>query len=545
MDGQYAESNQGQEIIANTELPLVTFGLNSNGTSVNYNDIIPVLATNWTESANGLNYNFNLRNDVYYSNGDPFNAYVVWYNLYRGMLMNVGIAAGFDEIDLNDSGVTVNELNEFNNSQNLPPSNLTSVIDNQSNAVTAPNATTVEFHLQNVYPGFISLMTGIPNQFVDPHVVEMNGGVVANQSNSWMSVNGTTVGDGPYITSSVAPNQYVILEANPHYWAQNVTGDYYIKPASINQIVINYKQDELTRTEDLETNKVQAAVVYFNDVNLTEAADHDLFVPQVGPSGVIEFIQFDEYLAPMNNTYLRQALVAAVNVSEIISAVYQNNVVPFVGPEPYGYPDYNYSITPSSYNVTLAKELLTKAGYPGGQGLPPLTFDYTGAYVEDIATVLQADYSAIGVNLQPKDLSSNTWISLLFASGNSSGSSEPDLMYGNLVNWPDFAGYNMLVTASGPNIDAFPTNQTISNVALESNAQNNATLRAQEISQATLWAQQQAEAIWLGTDQNIFNVGAGFGPMLFDKCVAGMVYNPVVEGVEYNTVYYTCNPGAG
>jgi len=456
--------------------------------------------------------------------------------------MNVGIAPGFDEIDMNDSGVTVNELNEFNSSQNLPPANLTSVLENQSNAVTVPNATTVEFHLQNVYPGFLSLLTGIPNQFVDPHVVEMNGGVVANTTNSWMSVNGTTVGDGPYITSSVAPNQYVILQANPNYWAQNITGNYYFKPATINQIVINYKQDELTRTEDLETNKAQAGVVYFNDVNLTEAADHDLFVPQVGPSGVIEFIQFDEYLAPMNNTYLRQALVAAVNVSEIINVVYQNNVVPFVGPDPYGYPGYNYSITPTQYNVTEAKELLVKAGYPGGAGLPPLSFDYTGSYVQDIATVLQADYSAIGVTLQPKELSFNTWVSLLFATGNTSGSSESDLMYGNLVNWPDFAGYNMLVIASGPSADPFPTNQTISNLALESNAQNNPQLRQQEISETTLWSQQQAEAIWLGTDQNLFNVGAGFGPMLFNKCVAGMYYNPVVEGVGYNTLYYTCNP---
>ena len=155
---------------------------------------------------------------------------------------------------------------------------------------------------------------------------------------------------------------------------------------------------------------------------------------------------------------------------------------------------------------------------------------------------MQADYSAIGVTLQTKELSFNTWVSLLFATGNTSGSSESDLMYGNLVNWPDFAGYNMLVIASGPSADPFPTNQTISNLALESNAQNNPQLRQQEISETTLWSQQQAEAIWLGTDQNLFNVGAGFGPMLFNKCVAGMYYNPVVEGVGYNTLYYTCNP---
>ena len=43
---------------------------------------LPVLAQNWTVSANGTLYTFNLRQNVTFSNGDPFNAYQVWADEY-------------------------------------------------------------------------------------------------------------------------------------------------------------------------------------------------------------------------------------------------------------------------------------------------------------------------------------------------------------------------------------------------------------------------------------------------------------------------------
>jgi len=60
---------------------------------VNYNQssyttFVPVLAKSWSVSTDGFNYTFVLRTDVFISNGDPFNAYVMWFSLYRAIVMN-------------------------------------------------------------------------------------------------------------------------------------------------------------------------------------------------------------------------------------------------------------------------------------------------------------------------------------------------------------------------------------------------------------------------------------------------------------------------
>src|SRR5208283_1642376 len=62
--------------------PLVTL----NGTALYQNgdttQIEPVLAANWTISPDQMTYTFNLRQNVTFSNGDPFNAYQVWADWY-------------------------------------------------------------------------------------------------------------------------------------------------------------------------------------------------------------------------------------------------------------------------------------------------------------------------------------------------------------------------------------------------------------------------------------------------------------------------------
>ena len=46
-------------------------------------EIVPQLATNWTTSKNGLAYTFNLRSDVQFQDGTPFNAKAVCANFTR------------------------------------------------------------------------------------------------------------------------------------------------------------------------------------------------------------------------------------------------------------------------------------------------------------------------------------------------------------------------------------------------------------------------------------------------------------------------------
>jgi len=115
------------------------------------------------------------------------------------------------------------------------------------------------------------------------------------------------------------------------------------------------------------------------------------------------------------------------------------------------------------------------------------------------------------------------------------------LDYGSWSTFPDFSGYEYIVDAQLGAFGFF-NNQTIDNLVTESNGQLNRTLRAQEISQITVDAQQQSAVIWLGQDQDLFNTGGGFGPTIWNSCVAGLYYNPAFDGVPFNTVHFSCTP---
>ena len=137
-----------------------------------------------------------------------------------------------------------------------------------------------------------------------------------------MSVNGSTVGDAPYITQTYVVNQYALLIANPHYWGQNMTSNLILEPAKIPKVLIQYPTDELTRTEDLETGKVQSAIVSFNDIKSVLSACTTCYIPNTGTSGSIEWINIDSLKSPTNNTLVRQAMIEAINISQDSSPLF-------------------------------------------------------------------------------------------------------------------------------------------------------------------------------------------------------------------------------
>ena len=537
-------SGEGEEICSNAFLPLLFF--NQTG---GYSAFVPVLAKSWTETPNGTTYIFNFRSDVYYNNGDPFNAYVAWYNIYRNLYLNQAIDSPLYLV-FNVSGVTLGDVNSLDNPQNSPGSNTTllNIMQNASNAVTVLNSTSVAFHLTNPFVSFLQVMpAGNPWNFADPYVIEQHGGVVANTPNSWMSVNGSNNGDGPYIVQTYVPNQYTLLIANPNYWAQNITdGNFMTQVARYKEVLINYKTDELTRELDVESGKAQASVIALSDIDNVLKTGSNLYIPNFGTGGTIEWLQLDTEKAPLNNTLVRRAIIAAVNLTEIRETVYEGYNTPVVGPDLNGFFGYNSSISPPAYNLTEAKALLAQAGYPNGQGLGPISFDYpTGTtYIAEMAQILVANLAQIGVTIQPQSMAVASFISATESCcGNATNF--PDIAADAWSYWPDFSGYEFLVDQQ---LGAFfyLNNETIHNLIIESNSQLNSTLRAQEISQITVDVQQNAAVIWLGQDDDLPTTGNGVGPTIFNKCITGdpgMWQNPsywVFVGLDFNNIYSTC-----
>ena len=104
----------------------------------------------------------------------------------------------------------------------------------------------------------------------------------------------------------------------------------------------------------------------------------------------------DQYL---KNADLRKAMSLAINRQAIADAVFEGTRAPATGPVPKGIVGYQPNAWPeSTYDVTKAKEFLTKAGYPNGQGLPTLTMSFnTGSNHEKVFAIIQSDLEKIGI----------------------------------------------------------------------------------------------------------------------------------------------------
>jgi ABC-type transport system substrate-binding protein len=150
------------------------------------------------------------------------------------------------------------------------------------------------------------------------------------------------------------------------------------------------------------------------------------------------------------------------------------------------------------------------------------------------------DLSQVGITLKPQEVSYDTWLSLQITPGENS--TAPLMAYGSWTYYPDFSAYEFTVDEQLGSY-MYLNNQTINQLITQSNSEVNPTLRAHEISQITYDVQQQAAAIWLGQDIDLYDTGAGWGPTLWSTCVSGMWYNVAWDGIAFNSVYYACTPG--
>jgi oligopeptide transport system substrate-binding protein len=102
---------------------------------------------------------------------------------------------------------------------------------------------------------------------------------------------------------------------------------------------------------------------------------------QISPTLTYWWLAFNmqDEIVGGNNKLLRQAIAHAIDFNKYIE-IFTNNIGQRANSiYPPGIPGYNPSAElPYEYNLEKAKELLKKAGYPDGKGLPELNFDIRG-----------------------------------------------------------------------------------------------------------------------------------------------------------------------
>jgi len=372
----------------------------------------PGLATNWTVSSDGTVYTFSLRPNVTFSDGNPFNAYQVWMQMYGFYYLSGNASAWLVNYNLFNMGnVTFGPATValINQSGLISPSQTAkNIMMNSSWPIYVTNQNQIVFHLKSPFVWFPSVLVAFDGLMYDAQYLLDHGGFgTPTAFNPYFNSN-PLPGTGPYMVTSVSQNAYVIFTQNPNYWGRNlsaaeIAAQPFFSPGTVKNVIVNLKTDDLVRYTDLSSGASQMSSIQGSDWNLVANNPEYSYFKLPPWTGEVAFLGLNTKIYPTNITAVRQAIVHAINYTDLINKAYLGQMTPYVGPE---YPAWSQfydlgNLTPYQYNLTLAKQDLSQANITN---MPTFTYDtFSGCQpCVNVGQVVQSDLAAIGltVNIQ-------------------------------------------------------------------------------------------------------------------------------------------------
>ena len=314
------------------------------------NPFEPDLAESWSVLENGTVYEFKLRKDLKFSNGDPVTAQDFKWSFERAA--HPDTASTVAEEFLGDI-VGIKEIVEGT----ATTAEGIEVVDERTLRLTidAPKAY------------FIAKLT-YPTAFV------LNKSNVESLGRKWTD---KPVSTGPFNLKEYRIGQRIRLERNNNYWGRLAYLDEVVFNLAGGVSMAMYENDEIDITSvglaDLE--RVQ---------DPTEDINRDLV--EVPPNFAVSYVGFNIKEPPFDDAAFRQALNHSVDKQLIADQVFSNLVKPAYGIIPPGFPGFSPDIDGLEFDPQLAKDLLAQSAYadptkrpriiltvPGTGGSPGLT----------------------------------------------------------------------------------------------------------------------------------------------------------------------------
>jgi peptide/nickel transport system substrate-binding protein len=315
------------------------------------NPMTPSLATKWTESADGLTYDFELRQGVKFHNGDAFTAEDVQFSFERY------------------KGTGATELKR------------------KVKAVEVVNPHQVRFRLHEPWPDFLafygSLATGA-GWIVPKNYTEKIGNDKFKEQ---------PVGLGPYRLAGHQPGVEVVFEAFPDYWR---------KAPQVQRLVMRSVPDPTTRLAMLKRQEADITYGLYGALGEEVQRDKRLKLEPVLLPGTEWILLTDLYdpKSPWHDKRVRQAANHAINRQAINEAETLGHSVLSGSIIPRQF-DFALPVEPYPYDPQKAKQLLKAAGHANG-------FD-AGAYSTDavyagVVEGMANDLAAVGIRTQVRAL---------------------------------------------------------------------------------------------------------------------------------------------
>lgn len=312
------------------------------------------LAESMTKSEDNLTYTAKLRQDVKWSDGEPFTADDVVFT-YNEMLKEENAGWAYSQLIFNGKPVQVNKLDDY----------------------------TVEFVLPEVSAAAMELLGNI---FIMPkHIYEGE----TNYANS--EKNATPVGTGPYVLNEYKSGEYVKFDKNENY---------FLGEPQINEVYFRIVPDANTAKLALQKGEVDALSVQSSD--LTDLIKDDgALTSYAYEEGRVATMLLNANSSKLKNADFRKAIFYAINRTDIINAAY--------GSTEYADPAYTFlpnenefnandSVEKYEYNPEKAKELLASSGVTN----VTLKLGYQSNNVpqQKQAAIVQQNLKAVGINVE-------------------------------------------------------------------------------------------------------------------------------------------------
>jgi peptide/nickel transport system substrate-binding protein len=350
-------------------IPCQFFGASLIARDPETGEFVPYLAESWTQAADGLSYEFKLRQDVKFHDGTPLTAQDYAFTFNRAIAPETkSPTAGQTLLGL----VSAEAVDDYTLRLNMQ----------------MPNAVLLD-----------SLSNTCYLQPMPQAAVEKMGDDFGR----------SPIGAGPFKFKEWVTGEKIVLERNPDFnWGPAFThgGAPYIETLEF-RIIPEYA----TSIAALEAGDVDFALVEPKDVERIKGlAAHNMLEVGIGGSGLR--LEMDSTRWPFDDVLVRQAFNYAIARDAIVQVVQSGLAVPNSGPitpASYGYwPGVEY--VGYAYDLEKAKALMAEAGYTlNTDGVlekdgKPLTLRLFFSGQSKLAEVLQQQFKELGVALDLQQL---------------------------------------------------------------------------------------------------------------------------------------------
>lgn len=349
----YSELISG-DIIANVYEGFV--GLDKDG------NVVPALATSWTADDDNLGFTFKLRDGVKFHSGRPFGAKDVKYTFEQLLLPG------------NKGGLNAKYLDPIVGAEAVKDGTTT---DLEGVKVIDDLTVSVRFSKPDVlfpiYPFFF-----------------MDSGIVDEHGEDWATK--VSAGTGPFKFMEWNRGQNVKLAAHEDYWggAPEIDGVNFLIVPSGDTAVSMYEAGELD-------------LVYADAATVRRILKDDQFEGQrmTAPAAQIRYLGMNQtQYEPFKDIRVREAICLAFDRDAMIAGLYGGAAFPLAGQVTPGVAGFNADLKPVPYDPERAKALLAEAGFPGGEGMPPVKITSTEPNKNDIAYLASQLKDVLGMPVE-------------------------------------------------------------------------------------------------------------------------------------------------